>query len=91
MSDAKTKMVFRVNNESDETVTFALEPWGDTYPMQPHQTFEVTAEGPENDRGVEIDFRGDAIVVYGWSGSVLSLFNNGMELGSGTSKREPAP
>ena len=49
--------------------------------------FEVIGHGPLTDT-LEISLDDDAIVVWGWTGSVLSLFHGATELGD--ARRRPA-
>jgi hypothetical protein len=71
-------------------VTFFLEPWGEQYLMAPEATFEIVARGPEGDC-LEVEFADDHIILYGWPGSVVTLFHAGTELGAGSSERTPIP
>ena len=81
----------RLRNRRKSPLTVALEPWGDTYDMPPGEAFDVLATGP-NDQGIlEIDDEDECIIVYGWSGSIVRLFNAHGELGAGASPRQPAP
>lgn len=81
----------RLNNERTKTCTFAVEPWGDTYEMKPGESFDVVASGPAENCQLEIDQSDESVVVYGWSGSTVSIFHDDKELGAGASAREPAP
>lgn len=80
----------RVYNARPVAVTFVLEPWGEHYTMAPEATFDVVARGPEGD-SLEIEFTDDHIVLYGWPGSIVNVFQEGTELGVGCSERLPSP
>jgi hypothetical protein len=80
----------RVCNSRSVALTFSLEPWGEQYKLAPNETFEVVARGPEGD-SLEVEFADDQIILYGWPGSVVTLFHKGRELGAGDSKRTPIP
>jgi hypothetical protein len=69
-----------VRNVQDTAVTLILEPQGREFTMPPGAVFEIRAEGPEGDH-LEIDFDRDHIVVWGWSGSVVGVYHEGVELG----------
>lgn len=81
----------RFSNDRSKPCTFALEPWGDTYPMNPGETFEVIAEGPAENYQLEVIDSDEHIIVAGWSGSVISVFHCGQELGEGSGPRPPCP
>lgn len=80
----------RVGNSRSVALTFCLEPWGEQYPMAPEAIFDVVARGPKGD-SLEVEFADDHIVLYGWPGSIVTIFHEGIELGAGCSERTTAP
>jgi hypothetical protein len=66
----------RISNFSSEPVTLCLEPWANEVSMLPEANFELVAEGPEGDY-LQVAYEQRRITVYGWSGSVLSVFHDG--------------
>ena len=80
----------RVCNSRSIALIFSLEPWGEQYRLAPDETFEIVARGPEGD-SLEVEFADDQIIVYGWPGSVVTLFHKGTELGATDSKHTPIP
>ncbi len=80
----------RVCNSRPVTLTFCLEPWGEQYPIAPEAIFEVVAKGPKGD-SLEVEFADDHIVLYGWPGSIVTVFHEGKALGAGGSERLPTP
>ena len=80
----------RVCSSRSMALTFSLEPWGEQYKLAPEETFEIIARGPEGD-SLEVEFADDQIIVYGWPGSVVTLFHKGTELGATDSKHTPIP
>ena len=91
--DPKTKEYttsLRVCNTRLIALTCILEPWGEQYTIAPQATFEIVARGPEGD-SLEVEFTDDHIILYGWPGSVVSLFHEGTEIGSGSAERTPIP
>ncbi len=58
--------------------------------MTPEATFTVVARGPEGD-SLEVEWADDHIILYGWAGSIVSLFHKGKEVGVGASERTPVP
>ena len=67
-----------------------LEPWGEIYEMPAHASFDVVAEGPEDDT-LEVQSTEEQITVYGWSGSIVWLYHNGEELGGSEEPRTEVP
>jgi len=65
--------LLRIANGHSQPVEFRVEPWGEFFSMPAHASFEVVAQGPPGDH-LEVLFREGTITVYGWSGSILSVF-----------------
>jgi hypothetical protein len=80
----------RVCNSRSIALTFCLEPWGEQYSMAPEAIFDVVARGPKGD-SLEVEFSDDRIVLYGWPGSIVTVFHKGTELGVGCLERTPVP
>ena len=80
----------RVCNAHAFPITLYLEPWGEQYTMPPEATFLVVARGPAGD-ALEVECAEDRIVLYGWPGSVVTLFHAGKEVGAGAAERAPVP
>jgi hypothetical protein len=78
-----------VRNVRAVEITFHLEPWGEEYLMPPGAAFQIVARGPEGG-SLEVEMGDEDIIAYGWSGSVVSLFQDGDELGGGW-ERPPVP
>ncbi len=91
MTDGETTIRLRFTNDRSHTCTLAVEPWGDTYEMEPGETYDLVAVGPPDGSLIEIVQSDSAIAVYAWSGAVVSLYNGETELGAGTGPREAAP
>jgi hypothetical protein len=68
-----------ISNETSRPLTFHLEPWGEQFPMPPGSTFQVVAEAKKQGE-IEIVYEENDVLVYGWEGSVLSIFSNGKEI-----------
>jgi hypothetical protein len=66
----------RIHNAQPSSVTFCLEPWADEVVMPPDGIYEILAKGPDGDY-LEVLLSDHRITVYGWSGSVASVFNGG--------------
>lgn len=83
-----------LRNRRKRPVELRLEPWGERYTMPAGATFQIVARGPEGD-SLEIEWGQDAVTVYGWPGSVVSVLRKGIDVGAGEgearSPRETAP
>jgi hypothetical protein len=69
----------RVSNLDSEFITLWLEPWGDMVSIPLNVSVEIVASGPEGDH-LEVTCGERRISVYGWSGSILSVFKDGDRL-----------
>lgn len=52
-----------ITNSKKEKITFALEPWGELFEMQPKDSFDVEYLGSENLR-CELDIEDDAVSLW---------------------------
>jgi len=85
------RVELRVYNDYDNKIQFWLEPWGEFWDMEPKIFFNIIAKGPDIPN-LEILYRKDCIIVVGWSGSVLWIYDkNGVELGGYTEERHRIP
>lgn len=80
----------RLVNSRSTSVDVYIEPWGDVHTMPPGATFSIVVRGPADDC-LEVEDGDDRITLWGWSGSVVQVFHDGTELGSGLWPRPPAP
>lgn len=80
----------RVSNARTVDMPLYLEPWGEEYALAPGAVIEIVAEGPAGD-SLEVELADDHITVYGWPGSVVTLFQEETELGAGSGKRSRVP
>jgi hypothetical protein len=81
--DTDIEITVRVHNSRSAAVTFRLEPWGREYPMASGVVFEVRAQGPQSEALLEVVHAEDSITVYGWVGSVLAVYHDGVDLDGG--------
>jgi len=80
----------KLTNFRDADVHFVLEPWGEQYIMSPKASFVIVASAPlQGELEIEVDEK--RIVVYGWSGSVVQLFQDGNNVGGSTQPVPPLP
>lgn len=80
----------RVRNTRAGELAFYLEPWGEHYVLASGAALEIVAEGPGGD-SLEVELADDHITVYGWSGSTVTLYQEGKELGAGDEVRSRVP
>ena len=53
-----------------------LEPWGEQLSISRNVRYEIVATGPDGDC-LEVEFEEKRITILGWSGSILSVFQEG--------------
>lgn len=92
---AKTKagehvVTTRLINSRRVPIRFSLEPWGEEFEMPPAAIFQIVGRGPCGD-GLEVAIDDKQITVWGWPGSVVTLFHEGAELGAGRGNRSRVP
>lgn len=61
-----------VSNSYPYEIVLTLEPWYEQYTMLPGVAVEVDFCGPSGGR-LELEMRQNEIIIYGWSGSVVSV------------------
>jgi len=89
-ASARQKFIVAVRNVRETATTFILEPQGRDFVMPPGAVFELRAEGPEGDQ-LQIDFGPDQIITWGWSGSVVEVWQNGVSLSGRSMPVPPVP
>ena len=80
----------RIVNSRNIELRFDLEPWGEQYKMQSGVNFAVVASAPLHGE-LEIEIQENRITVFGWSGSTVQIFQDGMEIGGSTQPVPPLP
>jgi len=85
---ARQRLILTIRNTRDMPVKFILEPGGADYLLPPGEVFEICAEGPEGDH-LEMDFGPEQITAWAWAGSVVDLWQNGVNV-SGPSTPIPS-
>jgi hypothetical protein len=86
----ETTVTLRLNNNLTDRLAVIVEPWCEHYSLPASSTFDVIAKGPE-DAFLEIDCELSRLTIYGWSGSVITVFKDGKELlpGAGVGDANP--
>jgi hypothetical protein len=85
-----TTTTTRLTNATAAPVKLVLEPWGDEFPLAGRASVDVLATGPSTGF-LEVTFAHDRIVAYGWSGSIVRVFQEGLELGDGAARAAVPP
>ena len=67
-----------VTNSANRSVILYLEPWGDQFEMLPATTLCLIARAVQPG-SFEIEHLEDEIIVWAWTGSVVSVFSEGNE------------
>ena len=75
--DNSTCLILRTDPESE--ITLCLEPWGTEVRLAPGSAVEVRA-AYESEGHFEIELSKGRITVFGWVGSVLTAYENGVEV-----------
>lgn len=57
-----------------------VEPWAEEYRLEPGTSVDVVGHGGAVDGNFEVEYFDDGMIFYGWEGSVVSVFLNGVEV-----------
>jgi hypothetical protein len=69
---------FVIKNTKGRINRLILEPWADEVEIQAGDEIVVTGKGPLNEKPIEMELLEEALVIYGWSKSTLSVCVNGV-------------
>ncbi|MCO7568786.1 hypothetical protein NJH78_02265 [Pseudomonas chlororaphis] len=72
------KVIYK--NGAEKAVLLIVEPWAEEYLIESGQSVEVVDQGNSFEGCVEVEYFDGGIIVYGWEGSILSVFKSGVEL-----------
>jgi hypothetical protein len=73
----------RYINGTDHNLLVIVEPWANQYRIRPTQQVVITIDGGDVDDCLEIEHTPAGLILYGWTGSMVTLTENGVELPSG--------
>jgi len=63
-----------LHNHFDSQKELWIEPWGDSIILSPNATYLLIGDGPPGG-SLEFDLQADGFAVYGWSRSILTIFD----------------
>jgi ribosomal protein L21E len=66
-----------IDNYSGNLSKLILEPWTDEVDIKKGDTVTVVGNGPVLKAGLEVEYKGNRLVIYGWNGSSLTVYVNG--------------
>lgn len=76
----KFKQVISYKNASDQKSLLIIEPWAEQYSIEPGDKVDIAGEGGDSSSGFDIQHAGDMLVIFGWVGSIIKVWRNGMEV-----------
>jgi hypothetical protein len=72
----------RFSNTSSQEIRMVLEPWATEVVVESGASVDVVSSG--TDGTMEVEYRRDQVVLFGWPGAILHLASNGVALEHGT-------
>jgi hypothetical protein len=63
-----------LNNYQTHALQLIIEPWAEVLVMPPGAGYDIIFEGPP-DHSLRMEIGERKIVIYGWSGSIVSVFD----------------
>jgi len=76
----KFKQTISYQNTSDCRTLLIVEPWAEQYLIEPGGKVDIIGEGGEPSSGFEIKHTNDELIIFGWTGSVVRVWRNGVEV-----------
>jgi len=74
--DAGPRQNLWIRNSEDTTIVLCVEPWGNELSISNDNEYLVVFEGPKGEYPA-VEWSKERVTVYGWPGSVASIFLNG--------------
>ena len=72
MTERDVQILFTVSG--DRTISkIILEPWAEELKISNGQKIDIRAKGPADQISIEIGVRDGALVIWGWTGSILEF------------------
>jgi Tfp pilus assembly pilus retraction ATPase PilT len=75
----KQDFSFRLQNSRKSRLNVYLEPWGEAYVLLPGKNLRVEARGPVGEAPnnmLQIESNEDGIIIWGWSGSGVTVLTS---------------
>jgi hypothetical protein len=71
---------FTYANRTERRLLLILEPWVEEYWIEPDDLIKIEAHGGTLRGHFELEHTDDGLIVYGWEGTTISVFQDGIEL-----------
>jgi len=68
-----------VRNTGKKPLTVVLEPWGTRHEVAPGERVRIVASGPGGSGRLQVERGAEKVVVYGWSGSQVTIVREPVE------------
>lgn len=80
MNNDPSESSILICNASGSISYVAIEPWGEEVPLRKGDQLHIVARGPAEAGDMQLAYEGDALFLYAWRGSTISLTLNGKAL-----------
>jgi hypothetical protein len=67
-------------NRTPAKALIVLEPWAEEYWIEPGVGVDIEVRNGTADHHLEVEHTTHGLTIYGWEGSVISIFRDGKEL-----------
>jgi len=67
-------------NRTRHRLRIILEPWAEEYGIDPDDPIDIVMQNGSPAGHLEIEQTAEGLTIYGWEGSVMSIFRGGKEL-----------
>lgn len=74
----KQKIVY--GNSTIKDIRLVVEPWGREFILEPNSNVDIIIEGNTMLGCLEIESNEEGLIIYGWAGSIISIYQNGIEV-----------
>jgi hypothetical protein len=77
MKNDQSESSILICNNSGHLSCIAIEPWGEEVSLQLGDQVVIVVRGPKDAGVLKLEYEGDALFLYAWAGSILSITLNG--------------
>jgi hypothetical protein len=67
-------------NGTSKAMLLIIEPWAEEYWLESGVSVDIVGCGGAVDGNFEVEYFDGGVIFYGWEGSVVSVFSNGVEV-----------